>query len=588
MDKPMLPTLSSSLMEGEEWMYEVKYDGFRAFLSWTTGGVELRSRNGKDLSRQFPEIINALDKCTLNEEPILLDGEIVILNNAYQANFPLLQTRGRMKKLEKIKQLSSRRPAVFMAFDMLKRESDLTSQPYLDRKRHLKEFIEQLSTPALNYVESFKDKKSVQRLVFDHLGEGIVAKRTDSSYANNKRTRLWLKIKEWRTVSGFLTQYNPENDYYEAEIYDGEKRTVLGRFKNGLSDEESQTLRTFFREKGDGWRLQPSICVDINCLEASRGELREPQFNNFRFDLNPNECTADKLNWDLSLFPQDVEYTHTDKQLWPNGITKKDYLIYLRHAAAYMLPYFKDKHVTVIRYPDGMKKQSFFQKNAPDYAPDHVKGQSTSEGEMRLRVEQLSSLLWLGNQGALEFHLPFQKTLSDHPDEIIFDLDPPEKESFGTAILAAGLLKHLLDELGVYSFVKTSGNKGLQIHLPIEEGSMTYKETRKFTEQLALLLVKEKPELFTIERLKKNRRGRLYIDYVQHAEGKTIIAPYSARATKEASVAAPLFWHELDEPLTPSMFTVKNVIERLHKLGCPFQNYQEVRKVQPINTIKKL
>ncbi|MFC7319615.1 DNA ligase D [Halobacillus campisalis] len=588
MDKPMLPTLSSSLIEGEEWMYEVKYDGFRAFLSWTTGGVELRSRNGTDLSRQFPEIINALDNCTLNEEPILLDGEIVILNNAYQANFPLLQTRGRMKKLEKIKQLSSRRPAVFMAFDMLKRDSDLTSQPYLDRKRHLKEFIEQLSTPALNYVESFKDKESVQRLVFDHLGEGIIAKRVDSSYAYNKRTRSWLKIKEWRTVSGFLTQYNPENDYYEAEIYDGEERIVLGRFKNGLSDEESKTLRTFFREKGNGWRLQPSICADINCLEASRGELREPQFNKFRFDLNPNECTADKLKWDLSLFPQDVEYTHTDKQLWPNGITKKDYLIYLRHAAAYMLPYFKDKHVTVIRYPDGIKQQSFFQKNASDYAPDHVKGQPTSEGEMRLRAEQLSSLLWLGNQGALEFHLPFQKTLSDHPDEIILDLDPPERESFDSAILAAGLLKHLLDELGVYSFVKTSGNKGLQIHLPIDEGSMTYKETRRFTEQLALLLVKEKPDLFTIERLKKNRGGRLYIDYVQHAEGKTIIAPYSARATKEASVAAPLFWHELDAPLTPSMFTVRNVMERIHKLGCPFQHFHDVRKYQPITTIKKL
>ncbi|WP_431802658.1 DNA ligase D [Halobacillus andaensis] len=587
MDKPMLPTLSAEPPKGKEWQYEVKYDGFRAFLIFRNGEVQLISRNGKDLSFQFPELIEGLS--VVPEADFVLDGEIVILNTPYQGDFEQLQKRGRLKNKDRIIQASKKRPASYMAFDMVTQETqDITNFSYLNRKKELKKVVKDLNHPSLHYVTSYSDWKTVRQLVFEHLGEGVVAKRKSSNYAFNKRSSNWLKIKIWRTVSGFLTQYNPDNDYFKAEIYNEEQRIGLGRVKHGLESEQFQTLIKFFKEKGQNWKIEPGICVDINCLNAQDEELREPVFKDFRFDLSAEDCTRRKCRWDLALFPKEVDFTHTDKTLWPIGVLKEDYLIYLRHIAPHMLRFFSSKKVTVIRYPDGITKQSFFQKHKPDYAPDYIEGWDEEDGEMALRADSLNSLLWLGNQGALEFHLPFQRALSSYPDEIVFDLDPPSREKFQIAVLAAKLLKHLLDRLEVYSFVKTSGNKGLQIHIPVEEGKISYEETRNFTEKLAMLLVKEKPELFTIERLKKKRGDRLYIDYVQHAEGKTIIAPYSARATEEASVATPLFWGELNDSLTPYSYTIENVLHRVQTLGCPFASYDEVREKQPIDTIKNL
>ncbi|MFG6147055.1 DNA ligase D [Halobacillus sp. B23F22_1] len=588
MNRPMLPTLSEKIPEGNEWSYEIKYDGFRAFLIGSEDNIQLISRNGKNLCVQFPEIVNDLKQQAAPIKNFILDGEIVILNNAYQSNFDLLQTRGRLKNKEKIKEHSSIRPVTFMAFDLLKHEKDITNEAYLARRKKLKKFINSMNASRIKCVESFHDAQTAHKIVFDYLGEGIVAKLNNSLYTYSKRSKEWLKIKLWRTISGFLTEYNPENDYFTAEVYNDEKRIKLGHVKHGLNEEQFQTLRTFFREKGQDWRIDSGVCVDIHCLQAQNGELREPLFKGFRFDLEASDCTVRKLRWSLSLFPEEVEFTNTTKQLWPNELRKEDYLVYLRHVSPYMLPYFFNKKVTVIRYPDGIAQTSFFQKHKPDYAPYYVTGWPEEDGEISLKADQLSPLLWLGNQGALEFHLPFQKALSDVPDEIIFDLDPPSRKEFQSAVLAAQLLKHLLDKLEVHSFVKTSGNKGLQIHIPIEEGEMNYEDTRQFTERLAQLLVNEKPDLFTVERLKKKRGHRLYIDYVQHAEGKTIIAPYSARATNEASVATPLYWKELTESLTPYSFTIMTVINRVQTLGCPFQTYDEVRPLQPIQTMKKL
>ncbi|WP_173918322.1 DNA ligase D [Halobacillus sp. Marseille-Q1614] len=588
-NRPMLPTLTNTPPKSKEWSYEIKYDGFRVLLHWTTEGITLTSRNGKNLTAQFPEITDTDHITPPTDLPLLLDGELVILNNPYQANFELVQQRGRTKRKDKVKELSKKRPAKFMAFDLLYYQEDRTAASYAERKKFLKKAIANLNHPHIQEVPFSKKWNEIYETAFDHLSEGIVVKQNNSTYTYNKRSKQWLKIKLWRTVSGFLTEYHPENDYYTVEIYEDDSRVPLGRFKNGLDDDQSTTLRTFFKDKGVNWRIDPCIVVDIHCLGVNEGEFREPLFSNFRFDLSPEDCTEDKLNWDLALLPENVEFTTLDKPLWPPiGIRKRDYLIYLRRVFPYMKPFLIEKKLTVIRYPHGIEDESFFQKHLPDYAPDYVKGWKQTDGDIALRADELSPLLWLGNQGALELHLPFQRAEAKDPDEIVFDLDPPDRSAFHLAVLAAQLLKHLLDKLEVNSFVKTSGNKGLQIHIPITEGSLTYSETRRFTERLASLLTKEKPDLFTIERLKKNRGDRLYIDYVQHAEGKTIIAPYSARATNEASVATPIFWSELNDQLSPADFTIENVIERVYALGCPFQNYHECRKLQPVDTIKEL
>ncbi|KHE72562.1 DNA ligase D [Halobacillus sp. BBL2006] len=586
MIEPMLLTMSEDLPEGDEWVYEVKYDGFRVILTWTEDGISLTSRNGKNLTDRFPEIANLSISIRPPFLPITLDGELVILNTPFQANFPLLQQRGRLRKNTKIEEYSNRRPATFMAFDFVNNQEEA----YTMRKQKLQEIIERLGTERIRYVQEFKNIKDIQSIVHTHLGEGMIAKTKNSPYTPGKSSRNWIKNKNWRTVSGFLTSFNPQNGYFQINGTEEGEPFAIGTFKHGFDSEEEKTLQTFFKQKGvkkkGSWQLEPSVCVDVHCLHATKSEMREPMFANFRFDLSPEECTKEKLLWDLSLFPSEVEYTHTSKELWPKK-TKQEYLVYLRNIAPYLLPFIREKKVTLIRYPDGIHKESFFQKHLPDYAPDYV-GEWVEAGKSFITCTNLRTLLWIGNQGALEFHVPFQKAGGKDPDEIVFDLDPPDRSKFPLAILAAQLLKHLLDELGVISFIKTSGNKGMQIHIPIEEGSLSYEETRHFTESLVSLLIKEKPDLFTIERLKKKRGSRLYLDYVQHAEGKTIIAPYSARATDKGTVATPLFWDEVKEGLTPEQFTIDNMLARVQEGGCPFQEYDHARSRQPIKQMKAM
>ena len=584
--KPMLLTMSEEIPRGKDWAYEIKYDGFRAILQWTADGITLTSRNGKNLSDQFPEILELAKITDKPELPIRLDGELTILNTLYQANFALLQHRGRLKSKTKIQAASLKRPATFMAFDM----QTSSSATYDQRKETLKSFIKTVSSPRLQYVEDFNQLDKITDLAFLHLAEGIVAKSKKSTYQEGKRSKQWLKIKQWRTVSGFLSDFDANNSYYYTNIWTGNKASSLGSFKHGLTAEEAQTLRTFFKKNGkrsgQRWKLDPGICVDLHCLGAKDGELREPLFADFRFDLSHEECTAEKVKYDLTLMPEDAEITKPDKKLWPD-VTKLDYLLYLRQISPYQLPFLNNKKITLIRYPDGIHEQSFYQKHLPDYAPDYIQSWQ-EEGEMFILANNLQSLLWMGNHGALEYHIPFQTVDSAFPNEIVFDLDPPDREHFQLAILAAQLLKHLLDRMEVHSFAKTSGNKGMQIHIPLMPGSMSYVETRRFTEGLVRLLVKEEPGLFTIERLKKNRGNRLYLDYIQHAEGKTIIAPYSPRATKEATVAAPVFWEEVNESLNPTDFTIFNVVDRVKECGCPFYEYSRKRQIQPVEVMKSL
>ncbi|ASF41192.1 DNA ligase D [Halobacillus halophilus] len=585
MVKPMLLTLTDDLPGSDEWMYEVKYDGFRVLLHVNEGNITLTSRNGKDFTSQFPEISEL--KIESDFSPFTLDGELVILNTPYQACFSALQQRGRLRNADKIQRSARQRPAVFMAFDYLNEEK----ASYIERKKILEELLKTFRHPSIQAVESFPDLKEVEGLVHLHRGEGIIAKRKTSRYEAGVRSKHWLKAKQWRAASGFLTSYDQSNGYYQLQVEEKNNSLYpLGRFKHGMTAEEDHTLRNFFKEKGTRkkqvWELEPSVCVDIHCLNAEKGEMREPTFHQFRFDLSPSDCTLQKLKWDLSLFPEQVEATNLSKELW-NGLSKMDYLVYMRMVSPYLLRFLQDKKITLIRYPDGINQPSFYQKHYPDHAPDYV-DVFEEAGERYILCQNLSSLMWIANQGALELHLPFQKAGASFPDEIVIDLDPPDQNHFHLAVSAASLLKPLMEKLNIKSFIKTSGNKGMQIHIPIPERTLSYEETRKLTETFARVLVEQEPDLFTIERLKKKRGDRLYIDYVQHAEGKTIIAPYSARATKEATVATPVYWEEVTKNLDPRSFTIKSIVERIERVGCPFSNYEKARYEQPIDQLRNV
>ncbi|RKQ31522.1 DNA ligase D [Oceanobacillus halophilus] len=594
----MKPIPSTEIPRGEEWLYEVKYDGFRCVLTWDTKGkITLTSKNNKELTANFPEIVancQELEPNVLDKLPIKMDGEMVVLNNPFQANFSWIQKRGRLKNTESIQKASNRRPASFMAFDLLQENgSDLLSQPFNDRKKALNDlFKEHIKSNRIQYVNSYEDPEELWKKIYDHKGEGMIAKRKKSKYIGGKGHRDWFKMKNWRSLQGFLTHYDNQNGYYSFRVFDGNKIHEVGKCKHGLDDESAETLRQLFITNGEkstgGYSLPPAICASIHSLDLYKNELREPEFVQLLPQVSAQECTIEKLMIDLAMIPERIGVSKTEKYYWPEKkITKGDLLFYIREISPYMLPFLKERALTLIRCPDGVEEEHFYQKHLPDYAPDFI--DSLKIGNDRIIIcNDMDSLVWFANHGGLEYHVPFQTVNKPNPLEIVFDLDPPNRERFDLAIQAANIIKPLLDDLELISFVKTSGNKGIQIHIPIPENSLTYDDTAVFTQAIAYTVEGAYPNLFTTERMKKKRNGRLYIDYVQHGKDKTIIAPYSPRMTKEGSIATPLFWEEVNEDLTPEKFTVKNTLDRVQELGCPFADFFEVRNKQNLDKVMKL
>lgn len=279
---------------------------------------------------------------------------------------------------------------------------------------------------------------------------------------------------------------------------------------------------------------------------------------------------------------KELKITHPDKPLWPEaGISKLQYLQYLITVAPYMLPFTKDRLLTVIRYPHGIQGHSFFQKNLPDYAPKWIPTCIWEDTRYPL-LNDLPTLIWLANQAALEWHVSFHPYNSEEPTELVFDLDPSTPD-FHVVAEVALKLKGLLDELQLPAYVKTSGASGLQIYVPIKAG-YTFQQTRRVSEFIAKYMTKTYPQLVTIERMVKKRGEKLYIDYLQHWRGKTLPAPYSTRARPEATVSTPLTWEEVGQ-IHPTHFTIHTVPKRLRTHGdlfAPLLSQQQRASLDPI------
>ncbi|WNB90645.1 non-homologous end-joining DNA ligase [Bacillus sp. NEB1478] len=288
-----------------------------------------------------------------------------------------------------------------------------------------------------------------------------------------------------------------------------------------------------------------------------------------------------QINGDL------VTITSPDKPLWPKvDLNKIEYINYLTQIAPYILPFLRNRALTVIRYPHGVGEERFYQKNCPDYAPEFV-STIRQEDIDYIVCNNLQTLIWLGNQLAFEFHIPFRLAEASFPSEIVMDLDPPSRNDFILSVEAALMIKEVCDNLHLKTFVKTSGNKGMQIYIPLPDNQISFEDTRLFTEFLAHYLIEREPRWFTIERLKKNRGNKCYIDYIQHAEGKTIIAPYSVRGNEDALIAAPLFWEEVSRTLKPELFPMPVMEQRIKEKGNPFESFFTAKDTQPILHIIK-
>nr|WP_088104913.1 DNA ligase D [Halalkalibacter urbisdiaboli] len=593
--KPMLLTSSNEIPSGDNWVFEPKYDGFRCILQWEENKSPLFiSRNGKKLNNQFPEIISFCDEIEEKVKPylpLILDGELVHLKNDVRSDFNIVQTRGRMRKKDVITSHSLTFPCQFVAFDLIVyKGKEVASQTLTKRKQLLKSLFNSLLLPypvqfqraePIQGIQTFEENSQLWTLIKNGNGEGLIAKKKTSKWENGQRTADWLKIKNWRFISVFLSKYDKSNGFFHGAIYEHSSVKEIVIFRHGLTEEEEKTLITLFQTNGSQvslnvWSLPPSICVTIACIDFDGKHLREPRFHSFDLDKEPEQCNWSTLQRQLYPLPEKIELTHPDKPLWPSiGIKKDDYILYLQKSASYLLPFLYERLLTVIRYPHGMlSEEKFYQKNRPDYTPAFVSSYRTDDIDY-IVCNDLETLLWLGNQLALEFHIPFQTVKSLHPTEIVFDLDPPSVNEFSLAIEAALRMKEIFDKFELPSFIKTSGGKGLQIYIPLQENAFTYQETRVFTEFVCTFLCEQFPAWFTTERLKKNRGNRLYLDYIQHDKGKTIIAPYSPRGNEKGLVATPLTWDEVNNGLKPDLFTIPSVLERLQAKGDPFHLFRK-------------
>lgn len=287
----------------------------------------------------------------------------------------------------------------------------------------------------------------------------------------------------------------------------------------------------------------------------------------------------------LNVDGNEIKITNPEKLIWPNlGIRKVDYVKHLIELAPYIIPYTEDRLLTTIRYPDGIEGKSFYQKQIPDYAPKWI-DTILYKGNEYINLNNRATLIWLANQAALEFHVAFDKyTNSNYPTSIVFDLDPSKEQSFEEVINIAKKIHSTLTELDIQSFIKTSGATGAQIFIPIHN-NYDYNTARDISLFFAQYFCEKHPNLLTIERLKKNRGNKLYFDYLQMWHGKTIIAPYSPRATKNATISTPITWKELDKKISPSDFNIISFSKRLKNQGDIFSPINNINYAQNLDFI---
>lgn len=288
-------------------------------------------------------------------------------------------------------------------------------------------------------------------------------------------------------------------------------------------------------------------------------------------------------SFEIEIEGKSIRITNSEKLLWPEiGVKKMDYIRYLVDISPYLLPYIHNRLLTTIRFPHGIHDKSFYQKNIPDHSPDWITTYHW-RGTEYIVPRDLPTLVWLGNQACLELHVTFNTIEQElNPTELVFDLDPTDLENYPLVLEVSLKIKEVIDSLGLYSQAKTSGASGLQIYIPIEP-KYTYQEAHLINKFIAQYIAEKFPEQVTLERLVKNRGKKLYFDYIQHGEGRTLPAPYSPRAREAGSVSAPVSWEEVEQGFLPTDFTMLNMGERVKERGDLFASITREKKNQSLD-----
>lgn len=630
--EPQLATRSNAAPSGDGWLHEIKFDGYRLIARVEGRAIRLFSRNGKDWTARFPSLVEVLADLEIGEA--LLDGELVALQPDGTSSFRLLQEA-----------LSANRTAglIYEVFDLLYLDGyDLSEVELEGRKRLLRDLLASRGVLShrgqVRYVHHFEGRGEA---LFDEvcqLGlEGIMSKRRTSHYRSG-RSADWLKIKCVQqgefVVGGFTDPSNARIGFGALLLgaYDDrDELRYIGSVGTGFSAQRLRSLYQLLRElemetppfafspslemvRGAHW-VKPELVADIEFTEWTRdGVLRHPVFRGLREDRNPTEImlatefpSVESVRIESPTRsarmtkPQrpnpsgetiaGVRLTHPDRILYPEqGVTKAHLARYYEHVAERILPHLAYRPLSLVRCPDGYQKSCFYQKHPPDGLADAVHRVSIEESEgpaEYMYVDSLTGIVSLVQFGVLELHAWGSVVDAlETPDLLVFDLDPGPGVTWPRLIDGARILEERLASLGLGSFPKLTGGKGLHLVVPLLPRA-DWERAKSFCKAVADGLAREHPERFTANMAKSKRRGRVFIDYLRNGRGSTAIVPYSTRARPGAPVAVPIAWDELDPASRSDRYGIDTVRRRLAALRKdPWPDFERARRAISDETLE--
>jgi bifunctional non-homologous end joining protein LigD len=611
---------------GDDWLYEIKWDGVRALCFIDQGQVDhgqlrMVSRNGNRMDRQYPEL--SILPHQINAKQAILDGEIAALDSKGVPSFERLQPRIMVADAAAIALLTRHHPVVLFLFDLLYVDGyDLRGVPLIERKRLLKELLK--PNDVIRYSEHFAGAGADLLAAARQQGiEGAIGKRASSVYESRRassRTGDWVKYKVFNSDSFVLCGFTKgERDLFGAlvlGIYDQGRLTWAGNVGTGFDRKAMQAIherlaplavaksalepdKNLPKPRTVTWTRPELVCEVRFTNWTDDGRLRAPVFAGLRPDVDPAECVrsspldgladnapADNAPADPARVPlldpslkeaevvvdsHRLKFTNLNKTFYPkDGLVKRDLLNYYDAVAPLILPYLKDRPLSLKRYPNGIAGEFFFQK---EVAPSFPKWLRTDLADDIRHVigEDRATLLFLVNLGCID-HNPWMSRVGslEHPDYLLIDLDPQDC-GYAKIVEAALVVRAKLERAELESYPKTTGGDGMHLFVPLEP-RYSYEQVRTFAQALSELVAHERPDLFTTPRAVSRRdKGKVYFDWAQIAEGKTISAPYVLRAYAGAPVATPLAWREVTPRLDPGQFHIGNALARFDRVGDLFE-----------------
>ena len=627
--KVMLAEPADTVFTRDGWVFELKLDGYRLLASKSRGEALLLTRNGNDYTAVFPEIARAIKALPYDE--CIIDGEVVVLDPAGKPSFSLLQQRGRLSSPIDIKAAAVELPATLYAFDMLAFEDfDLRPLPLIARKSLLMNALPKLgAVRALDHIE--REGEAFLTQVAAMGLEGIIAKKGDAPYRGG-RSDVWFKIKAERTgdfvIVGFTEPKGSRSHMGALQLADmvGGTLVYTGRVGTGFNEDLLAELKALLDPivrrdppcappvgagataipdtKTTTW-VDPTYVCEVRFREwTPDGVLRHATFLRMRPDKDPRDCERQAVPETPSVtdapviaaemvssesateepvviaaappprpkLEKTVTFSNLKKIYWPaDGYTKGDLVDYYRAIWPWMSPYLANRPLVLTRYPDGIDGKSFYQKDAPEFAPAWIRtapiwSEDTQRDIKYFVCDDVESLLYVANLGSIPMHIWNSRIGSlEQPDWCVIDLDPKEAP-FSDVVRTAIALRELCERIGMPSYVKTTGKTGLHILLPLGR-QVTYAQSRTLGELLARVVLRELHEIATITRHVTKRGDKVYLDYLQNRHGQLIVAPFAVRPLPGASVSMPLLWDEVNQSLDPRAFTIKTAVERMERLG---------------------